>query len=190
MRIALFSIFLVLLLPPSAFAEKGNLALTIYGARMSPNDWHEFFTDQSDNFVDSYLLAVALARTMTDKADNFSLEVEGQAVRHFKMQNHWEFNLLGIIRWEKFWWDRWLDTSAAFGIGPSWATEEPEIEIENDGETDRFLVYWMTELAVAPFPRHPEVEIITRIHHRSDAFGLVADDGGSNALAIGFKYRF
>jgi hypothetical protein len=33
-------------------------------------------------------------------------------------------------------------------------------------------------------------KLITRIHHRSDAFGLVADGGGSNALAVGLKWRF
>jgi hypothetical protein len=29
-----------------------------------------------------------------------------------------------------------------------------------------------------------------RLHHRSDGFGLVAEDGGSNALCAGVRYRF
>jgi hypothetical protein len=39
------------------------------------------------------------------------------------------------------------------------------------------------------FPSHPNVSVITRIHHRSNAFGIVADDGSSNVLAFGFKFR-
>ncbi len=32
--------------------------------------------------------------------------------------------------------------------------------------------------------------VIFRLHHRSEAFGLVADEGGSNAMVIGLKQRF
>jgi hypothetical protein len=37
---------------------------------------------------------------------------------------------------------------------------------------------------------YPRVALITRIHHRSNAFGLISDEGGSNALAFGLKWRF
>jgi hypothetical protein len=47
----------------------------------------------------------------------------------------------------------------------------------------------MIELAIG-LPDYPRVAFITRIHHRSDAFGLVADGGGSNALVFGLKWRF
>jgi hypothetical protein len=116
--------------------------------------------------------------------------LEGQLVKHFNLQSHWEFNLLGILRWEKFLWDPWLDTSMAFGLGASCATDKPKIEIQNDGETARTLVYLMFELAVVPLESQPQWEIITRIHHRSNAFGLIAEDGGSNALALGLRYSF
>ena len=51
------------------------------------------------------------------------------------------------------------------------------------------MIYWMLELALG-LPDYPRVALITRIHHRSDAFGLIADEGGSNALAFGLKWRF
>ena len=185
----ILSLMLVLSSLP-CYAEKYPYALSVYTGQMTSNNFEDFFTEEAVNFKDSYLLAISLARNLGHWKDKLSYEVEGQLVKHFNRQKHWEFNLLGILRWEKFFWDDWLETSAAFGLGPSYATEKPEIEIENDSETARFMVYWVVELAIAPFKSQPQLELITRIHHRSDAFGLVADDGGSNALAVGFKYRF
>ncbi len=171
-------------------AEKYQYSLNFYSGQMTTNHFEDFFTEETVNYSKSYLLALSLARTIGHWRNKLSYEVEGQVVKHFNYQNHWEFNLLGVLRWEKFPWDNWLQTSAAFGLGPSWATRRPKIEIENDGETARFMVYWMTELAIAPFSSRPNLELFSRIHHRSDAFGLVADDGGSNALAFGLRYRF
>ncbi len=46
----------------------------------------------------------------------------------------------------------------------------------------------MMELDIGPLDKNWSALI--RIHHRSGAFGLVADEGGSNALVIGLKQRF
>ncbi len=190
MRNTLVLIFLMLTCVSPVFAEQGDYAFNLYIGQMTSNHFDDFFLGEDADFEDSYLLAATLARRLGGYQDLLSYEVEGQLVKHFDLQDHWEFNALGVLRWEPFFWDRWLETSAAFGLGGSYATEKPQVEIDNDGETSRFLVYWMLELAVAPFSARPDLELIARIHHRSDAFGLVADDGGSNALALGIKYRF
>jgi hypothetical protein len=163
-------------------------ALNLYAGRLTSNHWEEFFSSELD-FKDSYLVTVALARRIGGYGDKASFEIEGQIVKHFNVQTHWELNALVAARWEAFWWDDVLDTSAAFGLGPSYATDKPEIETEIDGDTSRFMIYWMLELALG-LPDYPHVALITRIHHRSDAFGLVSDGGGSNALAFGLKWRF
>jgi hypothetical protein len=46
----------------------------------------------------------------------------------------------------------------------------------------------MMELELAPPDKGWSA--IFRLHHRSEAFGVVADEGGSNALVIGLKQRF
>lgn len=183
--------FLLLLTGSGAVAaqERPN-AFSLYGGQLTGNHWEDFFLGETVDFKDSYLLAATLARRVGGYKDLLSYEIEGQLVRHFHLQSHWEFNLLGVVRWEPFWWDKWLDTSIAFGLGPSYAAEKPQVEIANDGETTRFLVYWMLELAVIPLAARPELELFTRIHHRSNAYGLIAGGGGSNALAIGLRYRF
>lgn len=171
-------------------AQRYPYALSLYGGQMTTNHVEDFFTDNRLNFKDSYLLALTLAKHLGRFSNQLNYELEGQIVKHVKFQDHWEFNLLGVLRWDNFFWDDWLETSTAFGLGASYATAHPEVEIENDGETANLLVYWMLELAVAPFKSLPQWEWLARIHHRSDAFGLVADDGGSNALAFGVRYRF
>jgi len=190
MRLTVLVILILLITANLCRAQNRPYALSLYGGQLTTNHFEDFFESDELNFKNSYLLAIALAQHLGQWDGKLSYELEGQVVKHVKLQNHWEFNLLGVVRWEKFVWDNWLDTSTAFGLGASYATKKPKIEIENDGETAHLLVYWMLELAVVPFKSHPQWELITRIHHRSDAFGLVADDGGSNALAFGLKYHF
>ena len=173
---------------PAGWAEERLYALNVYGGRLTTNHWEEFFHSNLD-FKDSYLVAAALARRIGAYEDKASFEIEGQIVKHFNIQTHWELNALVTARWEAFWWDDVIDTSVAFGLGPSYATDKPEIEVEKDGDTSRFLVYWMLELALG-LPDYPRIAFITRIHHRSDAFGLIPHGGGSNALAVGLKWRF
>jgi hypothetical protein len=188
MAITIFQfIFLDALVPARCSAEH-LYALNLYAGRLTSNNWEEFFTSELD-FKDSYLVTAALARRIGGYGDKASFEIEGQIVKHFNTQTHWELNALVAARWEAFWWDDVLDTSVAFGLGPSFASDEPEIETENDGNTSRFMIYWMLELALG-LPDYPRAALITRIHHRSDAFGLIADGGGSNALAVGLKWRF
>jgi hypothetical protein len=157
---------------------------------MTANSMDDFVDNVGGiDFEESYLLAVALARTIAQYGDLASLEVEGQIVRHFDIQEHWELNALIAARWEKFYWDEYIDTSLAFGIGPSYATRRPETEQAGREETDHLLTYLMVELELG-LPSHPNTSFITRIHHRSCAFGVVAEDGSSNALAFGIKHRF
>jgi hypothetical protein len=141
------------------------------------------------DFEDSYLLTLALARRIATVGELASFEVEGQIVKHFDQQDHWEFNALLTARWEMFFWDKYLDTSFAVGVGPSYATHVPEIEVQRSDGSERLQVYMMLELEVT-LPSHPNMAVITRIHHRSNAFGTVADEGTSNALAFGLKFRF
>jgi hypothetical protein len=168
--------------------EPGPYSLNLYGGVTTTNDWDELVTWASTDYKDSYLAATTLARTIGRHKDLMSFEVEGQVVKHFNVQTHWEFNALAMARWEAFCWDKYLDTSLAFGLGASYATEKPKIEIENDGETANLLAYWTLELALS-LPKHKETALILRIHHRSDCFNLIADHGGSNALALGVKFR-
>ncbi len=79
------------------------------------------------------MLVVALSKRLGPYRPRLNYEMEGQIVKHFGVQDHWEFNALGVMRWEPFWWDRIVETSAAFGLGASYATEKPKAEIIIEG---------------------------------------------------------
>ena len=167
-----------------------DFAVTVYGGRMTDSDFGDTLTGQFD-FVDAYVVVGALAWTFTRYYENaLSFEIEGQVGKWFGDQHNWEFNLPVAVRWSKFPWDNYVATSLAYGLGPSYASEEPEEEIKLNDSTKKFLVYWFGELTLGPPASSWAASL--RIHHRSGAFGLVEEQGrgGSNTIAVGIKYRF
>ncbi|BBO69400.1 hypothetical protein DSCA_33300 [Desulfosarcina alkanivorans] len=72
--------------------------------------------------------------------------------------------------------------------GPSHATRVPEIELETNSDSSRWLIYWFGELTLGPPTRG--WELLFRLHHRSDGFGTIAADGGSDAVCAGVRFRF
>lgn len=163
-------------------------SLTIFGGVMTDNEWEDIFTPNQIDFRDSGLIGIAVSRKIWDFKDTLSVEIEGQVVRYFGDQDNWEFNLPLVVRWHVFPWDKWLDTSFAFGIGPSYASEIPKEEIAREGSSERWLVYLLAELEFG-VPSSLWSGIF-RLHHRSGAFGIVADDGGSNVLTAGIRRHF
>jgi len=165
-----------------------DFAFTVYVGRVTEDRWINALPP-SVNFVDAYVLVGALAWTMKRfYDDDLTLEIEGQAAKYSGIQEHTEFNVTVAGRWHKFPWDESVKTSFAFGLGPSWATEVPEAEVIIHGTTEQFLVYWFSEIALGP--PDDNWAVVFRLHHRSKAFGLIADEGGSNTLAAGLKFLF
>ena len=185
---------LVLISVSAAFAEEPtaaqDFAVTIYGGRMTDSDFGDTLIGQFD-FVDAYVVVGALAWTFASYYENaLSFEIEAQVGKWFGDQHNWEFNLPVAVRWSKFPWGNYVATSLAYGLGPSYASEEPEEEIKLNDSTKKFLVYWFGELTLGPPESNWAASL--RIHHRSGAFGLVEEQGrgGSNTVAVGVKYRF
>ena len=88
-----------------------------------------------------------------------------------------------VARWNRFPWSERFHTSVAFGLGLSYATELPEVEVELEGSSHKSLIYWALELTAGP--PTASWEVLLRLHHRSVAWGLMGEDGGVNALGLG-----
>lgn len=178
-------------LPSFAHADVGDWYTTVYGARISTQPgWEDIIIDApGTEFVDSYLLTAALSREYGQRKEGaLTFEAEGQVVKHFHDQTHWEFNALPIVvRWNRFPWSQKLKSSAAFGIGLSYATELPPVEVQLEGESHQLLIYWMMELTAGPVQSPWSVSL--RLHHRSVAYGLMGDEGGMNAVGLGLRYK-
>jgi hypothetical protein len=183
---------LLLVLPACAHADVGDWYTTVYGARISTQPgWEDLIFDApGTEFADSYLAAVAVSRQYAErKGGALAIEAEGQVVYHFHDQTLWEFNAIPILlRWKRFPWSERLSTSAAFGLGLSYATELPPVEVLLEGESHQLLVYWVMELTAGPVDSPWAVSL--RLHHRSVAYGLMGDEGGMNAVGLGVRYRF
>ncbi len=161
----------------------------LFGAAGTSSDIASIFTFDAD-FVDSVLIGAAINRRVFKLTRHFAIEFEGQIVRHFRKQDHWEFNGLGLIRYLTFPWDRYVDTSLAAGNGLSFATSTPEIERDDDKRTSQLLNFLTFELDFT-LPQYPAWTLSTRLHHRSSIYGtFFGARAGSNFLATGLKYNF
>jgi len=174
----------------SAASEKVHAATAYVGRITDVPAWHDLVTEpQNAGFVDAYIAVIAASRQFASFRDGaFVLEGEGQVGYNFGDQHHWEFNVAAMPRWRKFPWNHRIETTAAFGLGFSWATEVPEVEVALEGESHKWLVYWVMELTLGPPNSRWAASI--RLHHRSPAFGLMGDDGGMNAPSVGVRYSF
>jgi hypothetical protein len=189
--VATLAIF-ALTAPVSARAAPGDWFATVYGARISSQPgWEDILLDSAGtDFVDSYLLTAAISRQYAEAFDGaLGFEAEGQIVRHFGDQTHWELNAVPVIlRWNRFPWSDRVASSAAFGLGLSYATEMPPVEVALEGESREWLVYWVMELTAGPVDAPWAISL--RLHHRSVAYGLMGDEGGMNAIGLGVRLRF
>lgn len=186
MRFLLPLLFLLLYSQQSYAGEK-NLYIGFYGAQGSDNDFVDLLALQYES-MDTYLYAVTLSKRFPVQKERYSYEVEAQIVKHVGMQDHFEVNTLVIYRWLKLPWDHIIDTSLAIGDGFSYAFEKPQIELDKQ-KTSKILNYLMAEVTFSD-PCYPNLELFTRIHHRSGMYGLINNvKGGSNFVAVGFRYR-
>ena len=104
--------------------------------------------------------------------------------------------LCANLRWSNFPWNDSLRTSLAIGWGVSYTSDITANEAEDAAKTDpdegpqRWLNYLSFEAGFA-LPRNPNWQLFYRLHHRSGAFGLFADnDVGSNVMGLGVRYFF
>jgi hypothetical protein len=178
--------------PAMLHAAPGDWSTTVYGARISSQPgWEDILIDSAGTrFVDSYLLTAAVSRQYAQRYDGaLAIEAEGQIVRHFGDQTHWEFNAVPIVlRWNRFPWSARVASSAAFGLGLSYATEMPPVEVALEGESSEWLVYWVMELTAGPVDAPWSVSL--RLHHRSVGYGLMGEEGGMNAVGLGLRFDF
>ncbi len=176
-----------------ASATERNRAATFYVAQLSgESGWEDVLVNPIlSEYVDAYLVAAALSRRYrTYREGALQLEAEGQVAYNFGAQRHWELNVVPVVaRWNSLpWWRSRIASSVAFGLGLSYATRLPPIEVALEGESSQLLIYWLAELTAGPLEGPWAVSL--RLHHRSVGYGLMGDEGGMNAMGIGVRFSF
>ena len=170
--------------------ENGDWAASLYTGRLTDARLGETVTGNF-SFEDAGYVGLGLMRRIYTWRHCIDLDIEGQVKTFFGDQDHWEFNVLGYIRWRPFPWDKYLDTSFAAGIGLSYATQVPKIEVKNQGESAQWLGTLAFEFTFA-LPQIPRWHLVAGLlHHRSGAGGTFSGvSSASNGLGIGLRYRF
>ena len=168
-------------------------SFTFYTGRLSSEEtWHDVLVKPySDSYADAYLVSGAYSRAYREShAGALRTEFEVNLTYNFGRQDHWELNVAPIsLRWQRFPWSERLRTSAAFGVGFSYAFDRPEMEDELENDTRQLLVFWLLELTAGPVDA--PWSAVLRLHHRSPAWGAMGvPDGGMNAPSLGFRYQF
>ena len=164
---------------------------SIYAGQYSNTALNEIIRINTD-FESSNVYVLSVGKQLGDYKGLIGYELEGQVAKHSGKQSHEEINGAFTLRWLPFPWDRYLDTSFAFGNGLSYATSEPELEIREGDEhkTNQLLYYILVELAFS-LPQEPDWDLFVRIHHRSSVFGLIDNiTTGSNFVGLGLRYKF
>ena len=170
-------------------AEEGKWFVSGYVAQATKNSLNHMIRFDID-LIDYYMAYVAVGKEFFVYKDKFNLEFEFQLAEHWKHQEYEEVNAVMIFRWLKFPWDRYLDTSVAFGDGLSYAFEDSELEDLRHEKTTKFLNYLKLEWAFN-MPSYPDWVLFLQIYHRSGMFGTFDGVyGASNLIGAGIKYRF
>lgn len=162
--------------------------VSLFVGKHVDNTWQDVFRD-SDNleYANTGLVGLGIGRNWRRPGAPFSFGVEFQADWQFGDQEHFEFNLPVVARYH-------LPNrvpalrSLAFGVGPSYASKVPTYEVDSRGDSQQFLMYWMMEAEFGP--KTARNSGFVRLHHRSGMFGVVADEGASNALVLGVRHRW
>lgn len=116
------------------------------------------------------------------------IELEGQVLRHFGRQQHWEGTLTLMFRTGDIPLFGGLSVNLAVGEGLSYASERPRFEGAVDVRPTRFLNYLAFE-AEFSHASWQGVSFVTRLHHRSGVFGLIAPKkSGSNFIGAGIRF--
>jgi hypothetical protein len=181
---------------PNAFAdndkEEDNTLehkwfLTVYGGLHAQKTLGGLLTFQATFPDDTYIAVAALGREFW-RYKQLSLEVEGQVGKYFGQEHQWQLNALLVARWHLFPWNKYIATTLAVGDGISYNTEISKVEEADDEDAGLWLNYLMFELTLG-LPKYRQWDVVVRIHHRSEVFGLIGA-GGSNFLTAGIKYSF
>ncbi|MGW9328817.1 hypothetical protein [Bosea sp. NPDC055594] len=115
------------------------------------------------------------------------IELEGQVLKHFGGQSHWEGTLAVMFRTGQIPLGGGLGANLAIAEGLSVASERPRFEGAVDVRPSRVLNYLAFE-AEFSHASAPGVSFITRLHHRSGVFGLIAPKkSGSNFIGVGIR---
>jgi hypothetical protein len=163
-------------------------SVLVFGGPVSLNDWGQLVTLEDVEYADATIFGVAGGLTWDLPHPRFRFSVEAQLARYFGSQESWEVNLVpAMIHYVPRNPIGPLE-SVGFGLGFSYASEPPAVELARGDATTREKWYWALEAAFDS--GKPSREYILRIHHRSTGVETIGTGRSTNAVVIGLRQYF
>ena len=179
---------LVALALSTAGAAAMERSVLVFGGPVSLNDWGDLVTLNGVEYSEAVIFGVAGGLTWDLPHPRFRFSVEAQLARYFGAQESWEVNLVpAMIHYVPRNPPGPLE-SLGFGLGFSYASEPPEVELARGDETTREKWYWALEAAFDS--GNPNREYILRIHHRSTGSSTIGSGRSTNAVVFGVRQSF
>lgn len=153
---------------------------------MTSGSWHEAIRPTRLEFPGSSFFAAAIGVERPLGRTPLRYGVEVQFAAHVGRQDHLELSVPVTLRYVPR--QGTIFRSFAAGLGLSYATKPPQVEIDRNGASQRLFVHWIAEIELAT--PAPDQSLFFRLHHRSDGYGIFEVDAGSTALVLGWRKRF
>ncbi len=178
----------------AAGPASAGTSISAFAGLLTDNPWEEvalrpWRIDVQRPGLAGLVLGQQLGAPVATRLGTLRFGVEAQLVRHAGLQDNWEVNLPVTARLTP---ERPLlrvIDSVGFGIGLSRATRPPAFEGQRGGDSQRIMVHWHLELA-HELDGAPATDAFLRLHHRSNAYGLMGPGGSSNGLVAGLRRSF
>jgi hypothetical protein len=178
--------------------EEGKTAITVYGGQGVNSDLIRVIPDMVTGKLQmegAYLSALAWRIPLGVPGlfrkigiSNTGIELIG--VKHYGLETNWESDIAYVVRFPlvSFWgWSIY----GGVGMGFAYAFSRPSYEDGPKGNPDKrywFQNYDAFELEWK-YTRLQNWAIVTRLHHRSGMYGLIAPRRvGSNFITLGIRY--
>ena len=185
-RKAALAVLAAIISTTCAWAD-GEWQHTFFSGSLTEAAWEKAINPSEVRFAGSGLVGAGLGWDRAFGSRPLRYGFEAQAVKHFGKQDHLELNLPLVLRYSRNLKQPFEFSGAAFGLGLSYATKVPQVEVDRSGASQRLFFYWMAEVEFAT--RAPDTSTYFRLHHRSDGFGILDVDSGSTALVLGWRKR-
>lgn len=171
----------------------GDCRITLSLGRYVETSMSSIFFDPKGpwdwEFGDIYFASTSLARTVATIGDYVSIEPEVGVGKRFGDADELEIWGALYLRWLKFPWDEYVDTTIAVSTGLNYATSLSGLEeARAGGDSSKLLHYFSPEITLA-LPDHPNYSLGIRLHHRSSA-GIFDGGGGFQYLMGGLRRHF
>ncbi|MBK8474795.1 MAG: hypothetical protein IPL39_00390 [Opitutaceae bacterium] len=181
---------------PVAFWRTGWAWTAYTGVLNDPDkaDTHNLmiFADYPSFIRREKLYAFSAQKRLGGYRDWVDWEADATLAYHSGSVDYAEGAVLGGFRWLKFPWDRWLDTSLAYFIGASYASKVAAFE-NVPAHSGRHSSHWLPALKMElefRLPQESPWSVVFGYHHRSGAWGALADRGTiSDFACVGLKLR-